>query len=349
MRRDCSGGLRDVRKGKIQWTILRAFMTEQRGSMTVEATLTFPVILLIVLVLLFAMLFYYERVHALKQANAAASVAAEQWNYGAGRGHASSEYPNTMHQGLYWRWTEGGIASWFKFKSSADDYALALPIHESGIKSQPIAKLAAAGADIPQYFEGHIGYKGHLFFPRINVQLASTFQFPFLLNPGQRKIDEAAMALITDPVEWIRNVDLVRSYSASLQNRSISKEQAQQSIIDFLNLQRPETFDSHNPAAEYLRKLVSGQEKKFDLDSGSYRLIDAFTENGIAHQAYLTFTESQIRTQMEKDVELLNKGTEVNGVVWHFFRRTNQKGRVGPSPQLLQDLKANGIIVVIHE
>jgi hypothetical protein len=64
----------------------------------------------------------------------------------------------------------------------------------------------------------------------------------------------------------------------------------------------------------------------------------------VAHIAFYTFTENQLRSeQMTKDFELLKQGSQVKGVVWHFFKKN-----AGPSDKLRRELENKGIAVVIH-
>jgi hypothetical protein len=52
---------------------------------------------------------------------------------------------------------------------------------------------------------------------------------------------------------------------------------------------------------------------------------------------------------MVKDAYLIREGDPVQAVVWHFFRKTGNKGKVGPGEAFIAELKAHGIAVVIHD
>src|SRR5690606_34842063 len=109
------------------------------------------------------------------------------------------------------------------------------------------------------------------------------------------------------------------------------------------------SFAHHDQAAAYLRTIVGGKEAEFETVHGKRR-IDAQDASGVVHQAYLTFTAKQLEeVQLPKDVDLIQRHPEVSGVVWHFFRRTGQTGKVGPPDHLLRKLEASGITVVIHD
>ncbi len=51
---------------------------------------------------------------------------------------------------------------------------------------------------------------------------------------------------------------------------------------------------------------------------------------------------------MPKDLELLKKGVQVKGVVWHFFKTSNQD-KIKLSQGLRKELERSGIVVVFHE
>ena len=80
-----------------------------------------------------------------------------------------------------------------------------------------------------------------------------------------------------------------------------------------------------------------------------YRHVDAFDEaTGIAHEAKTGFAKLTpfVQRQIDKDVALLAQG-RVNGLEWHFYP-SSASDTLGPSRQLLDDLRARGIGYVIH-
>jgi hypothetical protein len=74
-------------------------------------------------------------------------------------------------------------------------------------------------------------------------------------------------------------------------------------------------------------------------------------ENGIAHESKVGYTPFSdfVQKQIAKDAWLLkNNRTEVQGIVWHFFRSA-ETGKIGADPEVLKALERNGIKYVIHE
>jgi len=194
-----------------------------------------------------------------------------------------------------------------------------------------------------------LSYTNELFNRKVEFDLNAFVQMPQLVwFLWGKPLQTEAVARVSEPAEFMRTIDLARSYAAELKRRFIDKDQADDAFAEFMQKKEPDSFRYHDDAADYLRKQVKGVKTSLETSYGT-RIIDAMDGQDIVHQAYLTFTESQIREQMVKDVELLRKGDPVKGVVWHFFKRTGQTKAVGPSAQLRQELEDNGIVVVVHD
>ncbi len=81
--------------------------------------------------------------------------------------------------------------------------------------------------------------------------------------------------------------------------------------------------------------------------TGGGRYVDQLV-NDIAHESKVGYTSltADIKTQIAKDVELMNGGN-IKGAVWHFFKSPVTK-LVGATKPLLDELKKNGITYIIH-
>lgn len=242
---------------------------------------------------------------------------AEEWQHRAGA-ILRGEEERLRDEGLYWRW------------------------------KQAYGKETASMVPVPGKLEGKLQLVRDGLFTKIAGRYVSEFSFPAFWRRSPEPVIGRADAVITDPAEWMRNVDLARVYGAELKRRWISRPQAESAMQRFFDLQAPESFPSHGQAAAYLRQLVQGKESSRTTPHG-VRVMDAMTADGTLHQAYLTFTLKGLREQMAKDVYLIREGDPVQAVVWHFFRRTGQKGKVGPSEAFIRELEENGISVVIHD
>jgi hypothetical protein len=319
----------------------------REGSITLESALIMPLIFLLTVSFLFAALYVYEHAKLQHAVSGAVLRAASAWSCCGGQG--TTVQTEQGGQGLYWRWWEGTSWNWLTGTGLATD-GREVEVPKNGFVPQTSVerKLLLAAREAPPEASGSFRFNSGLVLSTVEGSLAELFRLPTWLRQPERVASAAARSSVVEPVEWMRNISLVRHYAGELRSRFLDRESAERKVREFLELHSPGTFARHSEAAAYLRRLVSGREHMVEL-SGSRRLIDALTSNGVAHQAYLTFTEKQIREQMAKDVEMLQQGGEVSGVVWHFFRRTGQTGRVGPSDKLLEDLYRNGIVVVIHD
>lgn len=98
---------------------------------------------------------------------------------------------------------------------------------------------------------------------------------------------------------------------------------------------------------EYLLKRLGGGIRQGFKTSQGWRWIDIFYE-GTAHESKVGFTRltSFIQKQVLKDVELRKAGI-IKKAVWHFYR-SDITGKIGPTQQLKQFLKDNGIKYIIH-
>lgn len=106
-------------------------------------------------------------------------------------------------------------------------------------------------------------------------------------------------------------------------------------------------FLGGNAGEEYLLNRLGGGIRQGFKTSQGWRWIDTFYE-GIAHESKVGFTRltSFVQKQVLKDVELREAGI-IGKAVWHFYRSAIT-GKIGPSPQLKQFLKDNGIKYIIH-
>jgi hypothetical protein len=267
--------------------------------------------------------------------------------------HTTGAFPVDANDGLYWRLSHDSASDWFGFIPGNQPVTLNLPMsgNASGQVQGPLMKLAKGAGQIRSGIFGELTYSNRLLLRQVSVKLAHVFHVPGFLSPflsidGMRA--EASSAVV-DPVELIRTVDLARSYTTVIKGK-ISPADAKKALIE------PEKdaadgaavrIKSEKEAASYLRKLTSGSQKQYALDNGSTRIVDALDANGIAHQAFFTYTEGQLRSdQLPKDVKLLRSG-QVKGVVWHFFVTSNGD-QAGPSAALRKELESKGIVVVIH-
>jgi hypothetical protein len=157
-------------------------------------------------------------------------------------------------------------------------------------------------------------------------------------------------ASVVEPVEFIRNTNLVLHYLPLIKGEITGKdvdETIKETNDKNADESTPLLIRSEAEASQYVQKLVHGHTVVMSTkETGESRKIDALDPDGIAHEAKYTVNHKQAHQEILKDVELIRAGV-IKGAVWHFFR--NQKtGELGLTAALRKDLEEHGIIVVVH-
>ncbi|WP_222708474.1 TadE family protein [Paenibacillus sp. N3.4] len=325
------------------------FQSNEQGSFTLEASLVFPMILLCTITLLFVGMYVYQKAYVQHVARTMAERLAFTWD-NSHKDLATGNFDPSKTDGLYWRLTHDHVTDLFGLLLSVGTSEVAIP---TGVaKDQVGSKLAKTSSYLPKGMTGTAKYSNLLLDHRVEVKLNKPFFSPPWLRKwfDAEKSDGQAISHVVEPVEMIRLTDITRTYFKAIKDR-ISPQKAKEALIEPLqnDLSGPSvTIKSERQAASYLRSLVGGREVILKTPSGKSRTIDALDANGIAHQAYYSMTESQLRKeQMPKDIELLEQGVQVKGIVWHFFKK-DPSGKGVISDSFRKELERNGIVVVIH-
>lgn len=105
-------------------------------------------------------------------------------------------------------------------------------------------------------------------------------------------------------------------------------------------------------AEDFVRAQTGGRAKRLDaaVPGGKYRVLDDYLDDGVLKTANEVKTgdgrlDSRARVQIQKDRKLLDDGL-VDDYTWNFFP-SDRASRLGPHPELLDFLKANGLKVKI--
>lgn len=170
-----------------------------KGSFTIEASLVFPIILFTTLLILFFCMYQYQNT-MLKQA---ASKTSERASYSWDNSHkepVTGAFAQEENDGLYWRLTQDDMLSklfgWAGAASSAE-------------------------VSIPGEMSGNITYNNQLMIRRIKTTLSRPVSFGALErelgHPLQAEV--SAGAVVVEPVEFIRNVELLRYYGAKISGK----------------------------------------------------------------------------------------------------------------------------------
>lgn len=214
----------------------------------------------------------------------------------------------------------------------------------------PRRKLQNAVAQVPKGINGLLTFNNRLIERKVEAQLSRMITpLPFLkLWFGNSKtLSVKSSAIIIEPVEFIRNTDLMLTYIPLIKQNMTDSEEAETIRNTIPEVSTNSTISSEAEASSYIRKLVHGHSVVMATEgTGESRKIDALDPDGIAHEAKYTVNYKQAHQEILKDVELVQKGL-IKGVVWHFFR-VQKTGQLGLTPSLRKDLEDHGIIVVIH-
>ncbi|WP_156411118.1 TadE/TadG family type IV pilus assembly protein [Paenibacillus sp. Soil787] len=341
--------MRLVQQRAVRHRRLRSFRVSEEGSFTLEASLVFPLILICTVTLLFVGMYAYQSVFVQQLARTTAERLAFTWNNSHKDLVTGNFNPNDT-DGLYWRLTHDNVSDLFGMLSGSGTTEVKIP--SSNNSGHVENKLTKSSALLPHGVTGSAKYANYLFDHQIEVKLKNSFLMPDLFKRwlDSEQTTGRAVSHVVEPVELIRLTDITRTYFKAIKGR-ISPQKARDALVEPTqdNLSGPSvTIKSERQAAAYLKSLVGGTEVILTTTSGKSRTVDALDARGIGHQAFYNMTEFQLRTeQMPKDIELLNEGAQVKGIVWHFFKK-DTSGKGMPSNSFRKELERKGIVVVIH-
>lgn len=210
-------------------SIKRAFLRSARlaretdGSVTLDASLVFPVILLATFMLLFFALYIGQQAIVYYSASTAGERAAFNWNNSA-KEFRTGAYPEGSYDGLYWRLandamlaglfgtsaSEGGGVAFGGSASSGDD---------SGGDSLTVRKLRAAADPLATSLDGEMRYANRVLERQVRTEAGS----PAAPQPLRNFWPDASLsadvsAVVVEPAEFIRTFDLLRYYAAKIKN-----------------------------------------------------------------------------------------------------------------------------------
>jgi hypothetical protein len=304
----------------------------------------YPIVFLCTIALLFFSLWSFERAYLQQIASVTADRAAYNWEH-SGKDPLTGAFDIHQQVGLYWRIGSDNLGQ---------STSIELPVNLTKATLTGVNdKLHKAAALLPAGINGKITYSNSFIGRKVEVQLARMITpVPFLtLWFGNSKtLFVRSSASVIEPVEFIRNTNLVINYLPLLKGAMTDKE-ADEVIKETTQSNSDQSelllIRSEAEASQYIQKLVHGHTVVMSTqETGESRKIDALDPDGIAHEAKYTVNLKQAHQEILKDVELIRNGV-IKGAVWHFFR--NQKtGQIGLTGSLRKDLEEHGIIVVVH-
>ncbi|WP_438432874.1 hypothetical protein [Gorillibacterium sp. sgz500922] len=324
------------------------FLNKQEGSVTLEAAMVYPLILLLTFLLLFIALSVWRTSELELRADAAAERAAFNWD-NSYRDPVTGAYPVPERDGLYWRLSLGEISSLFRLSGNSSG-KLAVPASGNGGLTLNQRKLYVQAKTLSADIGGELTYRSSLLERSVQADLHRDAGIPsFLVSlMPDRQTRGAAVSYIAEPAEFLRNLDLLTGYASRLRDYLSKKDEV--GSLDAFSEDKPAPYiDEENDAKIYIQELVNGKPKVIKTyPIGTERRYDAIDSDGIAHDAKYNLRKELALEEIKKDVELIKRG-EIKGCVWHFFQiKRNNKG-ADLTPSLRAELEKNGITVVIHQ
>lgn len=203
----------------------RGWLREDKGSFTLESVFVFPVMLALIFSFIFFSLYFYQNVVVYYSASAMAESAAFNWD-NSHRDVRTGMLKETRYDGLYWRiGTDGALGSLLGsiWKGEAEAASVSLPVpsdEQEGHGSLARRKLMLAGgwvrtAELPIEGEIRLVHEG------LSRYVEANLTKPIRLFPGEsggwsKRPAALARSYVTDPVEFVRTVDLLRYYGERL-------------------------------------------------------------------------------------------------------------------------------------
>lgn len=169
---------------------------EEKGSFTIEATMLFPILLILVLCFIFFSLVIYEKVTSQYQANAIASAMAYSWN-NSSADVSTGEFGMTEHttmngDGLYWRLTGNNFL---------DKFGLGGIVPGNDLVSAKTSRING--------YDATIEFHNNFLIPEVEVKISRSLALPASVANifGISEIEAVASHPISEPAEVIRTTD----------------------------------------------------------------------------------------------------------------------------------------------
>ncbi|MGF7049859.1 hypothetical protein J2T13_004382 [Paenibacillus sp. DS2015] len=216
---------------------MKGKLKSEEGSFTVEASLVMPIVLMVTLILMFFCLYIYQQSILQQVASAAVERSAYSWD-NSHKNASNGSFAKGNYDSLYWRLSDdqmlGAIFGWAGIGNTA---TLDLPGNDSN-GSLTSMKLSKISPMITGSMQGGISYQNTLLLRKVSTQLNQIIHLSPLdkLLAGGSSVEVSANAIVVDPVEFIRTVDLMRYYGAKFKGvggQSTSKSNAAQVLTKY--------------------------------------------------------------------------------------------------------------------
>ncbi|WP_339279714.1 hypothetical protein NYE40_07545 [Paenibacillus sp. FSL W8-1187] len=212
--------------------LLKRLAGGTEGSFALEAVSVFPLLLAATLAWMLAALFVFQG--SVLQSGAARAADAASLHWDNSKREQSGLPPAGQDDGLYWRLSQDSLLQGLLGLGAGEDEAvetIALPASQSPSSdgSLAAAKLGKAAVRLSPRLVGEMAYRRDGLDRRTESRLRLPIAAAEGLVPAVR-----ASAVVTDPVEFIRSVDLARYYTAKFRSsRDVQPSSAGKALTDY--------------------------------------------------------------------------------------------------------------------
>ncbi|UVI31422.1 TadE/TadG family type IV pilus assembly protein [Paenibacillus spongiae] len=229
----------------------------EEGSFTLESSLIFPSLFVALLAMLLLGMYVYQKVALYYVASVSAERTVYRWD-NSHRDPVSGMAPANLYDGLYWRMgSDGALQSLFQLggaEEGGSSVAIGTP-GEPSVDDQdgddgslPVKKMNLIASRVPAPYEGQMRYAFGFIEKSIEVRLRQPLSVPLLEAFGRTEPQSGSRAVIVDPVEFIRNVDLARYYTAKFMQGSGSGGASRAHAAEILNGRKAAEQTSPSPS-----------------------------------------------------------------------------------------------------
>ncbi|WP_256760701.1 hypothetical protein [Cohnella sp. WQ 127256] len=195
------------------------------GSITLEASMVFPWVVMMTFLLLFFSLFISQGALLYYSTSVLAERTAFSWSNSAKDAHTGA-YPQGQYDGLYWRLIDDSLVQGlFGLASSDSGTGISVEINSSMTRiegSSAVDKLKRSSFELSSsqpIGTGDINYLNIGIKREIGVHLTSIWLAePLLWLRGGGAAEADVSALVVEPQEFLRTFDLIRYYAAKMKN-----------------------------------------------------------------------------------------------------------------------------------
>ncbi|MCD9024027.1 hypothetical protein K7P76_19640 [Cohnella sp. NL03-T5] len=193
----------------------------REGSISLEASMVFPWVLMMTFLLLLFSLFISQGAILYYSSSITAERTAFVWS-NSGKDALTGAYPQGQYDGLYWRLFDDSLVQGL-FGLASGNYSTSIEIRHGMEGSQgssaedKLRKIGSQTATVHRLGIGGISYRNIGVKREIEVNMTSVWLAkPLTWLRGEDAATAAVAALVVEPTEFLRSFDLVRYYASKM-------------------------------------------------------------------------------------------------------------------------------------